>query len=664
MSKLYFLFGIHNHQPAGNDPYVFREAFDLCYKPFLDVLKEFPQIKCNIHVSGPLYDWILENEKGYLGILKELAEKKQVEMISGGYYEPILQTIPDSDKLAQIRLMNEFIKKEFNYEPKGMWLAERIWEPYLARSISDAGLKYTFLDDTHFRKAGLGEKELFGYYLTEESSKSIAVFPISKTLRYKIPFSKAEEAIAILKSFKKKNDVLVTLFDDGEKFGLWPTTNDWVYKKEWLRRFFLLLQKNKKHIETILASEAVNRFMPNGLIYLPNSSYIEMDEWVMEPKDFFLYKDLKDCVKDRSDYDRIRHFINAGFFRNFFLKYPRLNYMHKRMLGLSEKMNKNASPEKDKDIFQSLWKSQCNCGYWHGVFGGFYFGHIRAAIYENLIEAEKKYDERYMDRFLTAERADLDLDGLNETMIKNRKMIACFSDKGATIVELSLKERNFNLLNTITRREELYHAYMKGRLKKELVYDKYERLSFMDHLVGKKMTINDFNRMRKIKTLSNEIYAYAAAERDSSVDLNYVLKNKDIEFAKRISMGTDSEVFAEYEFKNEDFTKKYDFSVEFNLFLQSSRDAMIFAKDKHFGVEEKTTLKGLSKFAIEDKFKGIRITFEFDSANVFFLPIYSMTNSIKEGGKDIEKMFQEISVLLVKKNKGDKFKIHLSVDNI
>ena len=44
MSKVYFLFGIHNHQPVGNDPFVFNKAFEDCYRPFIEVLKEFPEI--------------------------------------------------------------------------------------------------------------------------------------------------------------------------------------------------------------------------------------------------------------------------------------------------------------------------------------------------------------------------------------------------------------------------------------------------------------------------------------------------------------------------------------------------------------------------------------------------------------------------------------------
>ena len=665
MGKLYFLFGIHNHQPVGNDPYVFREAFDKCYKPFLDVLEEFPKVKLTMHFSGPLFDWLMENEKEFIGRLKRMADKDQIEMIGGGYYEPILQTISDKDKFSQIALMNDFIKDKFGKKPEGMWLAERIWEPYLARIINESGLRYTFLDDTHFRKAGLDEKEFLGHYATEDSSRPIAVFPISKTLRYKIPFSRPTEAIAILKKFSgKKEDILITLFDDGEKFGLWPTTYYWVYEKNWLRDFFRLLVKNEKYIETITASEALKKFPSNGLVYIPNSAYVEMDEWVMEPRDFFRYKELKDYLKDRPDYDEIRYFINSGFFRNFFLKYPRLNYMHKRMLGLSDKLNENASPEKDKDIFQSLWKSQCNCGYWHGVFGGFYFGNIRSSIYENLIEAEKKYDERYEKKSLIIKRADIDLDGTSETMVKNGKMIACFSDKGATMTELSLKEKNFNIINTITRREETYHKKIRGRARRDIVYDKCERLCFSDHLVAKKIVLNDYLKQRKLKTLSNDAYISSPDEKEDPAVLNYAFESKDLDFSKKIMIGSGSDVEARYDFGVSSLLRKYNFAVEFNFFIQSAKDAMVRFEDKSFNVDEKISVKSINSLKIEDRFKGITTAIEFDRADVFIVPVYSITNSIDSESQSIGKMFQEISVLVIKRSKDKGFKIRLSVDYI
>ena len=664
MSKVYFLFGIHNHQPVGNDQFVFNDAFEKCYGQFLDVLKEFPEIKCNVNISGPLYDWISKNKPDYIKDLKEMADKKQIEIIGGGYYEPVLSIIPDKDKKSQLKVMNDFIKKEFNKIPKGMWLAERIWEPQLASVISEAGLKFTFLDDVHFRSAGIQDKELTGYYMTEDSGKPLAVFPINKKLRFKIPFSLAEEALSLLKGFKQEEDILVTFFDDGEKFGSWPWTYDWIYTKGWLKKFFKLLMENQNSIETITASDALKKFKPNNLVYIPTSSYREMDEWVMEPEEFRNYNELKDYIKKHSNANKLKNFTRAGFFRNYFKKYPRANYMHKKMLYLSENIHKKTTYKKDKKIFCHLWKSQCNCGYWHGLFGGFYFGNIRAAIYENLIKAEKELDKKYEKDDLVVQKNDFSFDGLPEIIVKNKQLITSFSDRGGTLLELGYKDKNFNLLNTITRKEEAYHNKNKEKKKdkrikrEEIIYDKYERLSLVDHLLNKNITLNDFDRQKNFRTISDNIYKSSLNKKEKSVSLNYKYNEKDLEFTKKINIALNAEMNVKYAFQNNDIFKEYNFATEFNIFFQSPRDVKFYSEKGEINLKRKRVFRKVKNLKIADYFKGIYLRFDFSEADVFIMPIHSFANS--QFG--LEKVCQQASILFIKKDKEKTFDLKLKID--
>ena len=119
-----------------------------------------------------------------------------------------------------------------------MWLAERVWEPALAKLIADAGMKFTLVDDGHFRAAGL-EGTLRGYYVTEKAGTPLALFPIDKKLREAIPFLKAWETIDVIDKLRgeTEGDAAVTYGDDGEKFGVWPHTKEWVLGKGLAARF-------------------------------------------------------------------------------------------------------------------------------------------------------------------------------------------------------------------------------------------------------------------------------------------------------------------------------------------------------------------------------------------------------------------------------------------
>jgi len=611
--------------------------------------------------------------------LKNLEAKGQLELISGGYYEPILSVVSDDDKLAQLKLMNEFIGKKFKKTPQGVWVSERIWEPHLAGIINVAGLKYTFLDDTHFRYAGLAKNEFFGYYITEEALKPIFVFPISKTLRYKIPFSRVEETIGLLKSFLCHNeDILVTLFDDGEKFGLWPHTYDWVYKKGWLNNFFSLLTKNFDSIETIFAHEAITRFKPQGIVYLPCSSYEEMTEWVLEPEGFSKYELLKDYLKKNDNFGVFKDFIRGGFFRNFYRKYARLNYMHKRMLFLSRRLHNKTSPKDDKEMFKSLWRAQCNCGYWHGIFGGFYLGHIRAAIYENLIQAEKGFDKKYTKKPFIVERADIDLDGFQDTIVKNNRLICVISDRGGTILELSLKDKDFNLLNTITRQEESYHKRVKENTKKNikdavtiheiiqskekdldkyLIYDKYERLGLIDHVLEKNISLEKFNKQTNFWTLANEVYTVSIGKKKNGAVLSYSYQQEDLEFIKKISFTKKAKFDVEYIFNKNNLLQNYDFGVEFNLFLQSPQDIILVADGSRISGADYKTFKNISSLGIKDSYKGIDVRFSFDEADVFVMLLHSVSSS--ESG--FEKSYQQMVILFINRINKESFNLCINL---
>ncbi|HKF37322.1 MAG TPA: 4-alpha-glucanotransferase, partial [Ktedonobacteraceae bacterium] len=159
---------IHNHQPVGNFPWVFQQVYEESYLPMIQALERHPTIRLGLHYTGSLLDWIDEAHPEFLERIAVLIRRKQVEIVSGGYYEPILPSIPDADKIAQVRRLTERLAGDFGVKASGMWIAERVWEPSLARLILEAGIEWTILDDVHFKDAGLEDKDLYGYYATED----------------------------------------------------------------------------------------------------------------------------------------------------------------------------------------------------------------------------------------------------------------------------------------------------------------------------------------------------------------------------------------------------------------------------------------------------------------------------------------------------------------
>jgi len=637
--KVNLLIAIHCHQPVGNFPGIFQDAFEKAYLPFLDVFEDFTNIKLSFHYSGSLLDWLVQKHPEFIERLKVLVKERRIEIIGGGYFEPMLALIPFRDAMGQISRFKEKVKDVFGCEFRGAWLTERIWEPKIPYILNAAGIDFTIVDDYHFKITGRDTEKLNGYYLSEEESKGVFVFPGSERLRYLLPFRLPGETISYLRERlnSEQSDLTITFADDGEKFGLWPGTNKWVYREKWLKNFFTALEENKEWISTLTFSEHIKRSKPAGSIYLPCASYREMLEW------------------------------SGGFFRNFFIKYPEANNMHKKMFFVSRRLaeledKQIASSDKLDLAKKYLYMGQFNDAYWHGIFGGLYLSHLRCEVYENLIKAENLVEEIEKSKEKIVQY-DFDKDGKDELIVSTKRMRLYFRpEEGATISEWDDKSKCFNLTNTIARRFEHYHQQIKEKIKQQpyekdmevkgiksihdhnavkgsdldrvLFYDRYPRYSLRDYLLDAKTSLEDFyqGKFTEVAKSANAVYDLAEKAEDSKKVLKFSRKEIiDLCLVKITKIITIANNVMSVEYFLENFgIKKIDFifGPEFNLSLY----------DSELG-EAANEEENASSFVVNDLWKDIRLDYSINpSSRIWTFPVETISDS--ESGA--EKMYQEL----------------------
>ena len=508
---------LHDHQPVGNFDHVFEQAYQDSYRLFLDVFEPYESLKVGLHTSGPLLEWLEANHPEYLDRVARLVAAGRIEIIGGAFYEPILSMIPRQDRVGQIQSFTRLLERRFATQVRGMWMPERVWEQNMTSDLVAAGIRYTMLDDFHFKNAGLSDDQLHGYYLTEDDGNLLAVFPDSEPLRYMIPFRAPHETIDYLAYVASRHPGAVAVFgDDGEKFGAWPETKKTCYDDGWLRNFFDLVAANGEWIKSVTPTEVLDSTAPLDKIYLPEGSYREMTEWVLPSEQLAEYAAVRRELEHDPRWPRIARFVRGGFWRNFRVKYPEANEMYSRMMMVSRRLQSAIEAGADRELVEqarrALYRGQCNCAYWHGAFGGVYLPHLRNAIYAQLITADNLLNAALgkPQTWVELTSDDYNFDGWQEVQLAGDRLVALAAPgRGGTLYELDVRQIAHNLLATLTRRPEAYHRkvlagadakndiagvmdrviFKQQGLDTRIQYDAYPRKSLVDHFYDPQTTL-------------------------------------------------------------------------------------------------------------------------------------------------------------------------------
>ena len=680
----------HNHQPVGNFDGVFEQAYRDSYLPFLDVLQDYPEIPFGLHTSGSLLEWLEVRHPEYIDCVRKMVASSQIEIIGGAFYEPILSNIPRRDRIGQIQRFSEHLNQLFRTSVRGLWLPERVWEQTFAGDIAAAGLQYTMVDDYHFRCAGIPQNELMGYYATEDEGRILFMFPDSERLRYLIPFGKPEECIEYLQEIAANYDNPVIVFgDDGEKFGSWPETYQHVYVDGWLRKFLDLLRQNESWLKVTTPSGVLDHVAPIGRTYLPDASYREMTEWVLPPAAQKAFVSLKGLYPENEEWQSLAGFTRGGNWRNFRTRYPESNEMYARMIEVSNRLvtlqsQANLS-EDDREMLEDavthLYRSQCNCTYWHGAFGGLYLPHLRNAIYKELIQAEVLMDQvtRGIGAWVDVAVGDFNLDARQEVKLSNHRMVALLSPAmGGHIYELDLKASEVNILATLNRRPEPYHQriidfannvvstsdvdlaavskeikFRQPNLEKKISYDKWPRKSLVDLFLQPGATLDEFRRGDAvIGDFATGVYdaSVRKGEQKIAVEMRRKGRVSDLngEVRKIVVLSSDrpNELLVQYHLIGFPKNVPLHFAVELNFAaMPGGADDRYFydASGQRLGtLDTLLDQADADRISLVDEWLGLDVSLELSRAGgIWTMPIETISQS--EGG--FEAVHQSVCVV-------------------
>jgi hypothetical protein len=545
-------------------------------------------------------------------------------------YEPILPIWPEAQIEAQVLAHRRFTQKRFGQSPEVIWLPERVWEPTLAGPFARLGIRGVPVDDSELREAGVSGTDLLKAWSCGSEAQPLRLFPISESLRYRIPFSPLEETLAELKAAAVGFERAVVVYgDDGEKFGSWPRTHAHVYAGGWLRRF----------LETMLAtpwlklshfSELLDE--PATRIELPAGTYPEMVEWAR----------LAGAGRT----------VPSGQnpWRNFLAKYSEAGRLHRVVQDFAAL----GAPS------DHILRAQCNCAYWHGVFGGVYLPHLRSALYEELARSRQESSDGLIQ--VTS--------GVAGHYLSTPDLDLCVEEKGGALTVILPHDPPFNWACTLMRRKEAYHNELlhgesktsqgpgsvhsaKGKggnhWSKRLTYDPYERTSLVDHFLSGRVTVSHFaaGTLGERATFVRGPYHGSATNGQISLAATGSIDRDETagSVTKTLRASGDGAFLVSYDVSQAAFPRGR-FGVEWNLTALASAgpDRWLEINGRPAGEPRgRGTHTGVTEFGIVDRWGGKAIRVEFDPPGTL---LHFGLHTVSQSERSYEHVYQQTAFLV------------------
>ncbi|MDR2101418.1 MAG: DUF1926 domain-containing protein [Treponema sp.] len=420
---LNIIVGFHNHIPNGIADDEFETIYHTQLQPCITALNQYPGIPVVLHYSGVLLQRIYTAHREFFMLIKDLIARKQVELLGGGFYEPLLPLLPLADKIGQIELQTTYLRQHFGKRPQGCWLPALAWEQNMVGALSTCGMGFTFLDEGQFRLAGLSGEGLYTPCFSEDQGKIITVFPISNRINADLGRKRASLVMeALAREIPEGGKRIVTVFPKE----LYTEGDGSVLPESRFRSFFEELSRVQEFIE----------FTSPGRIF-KNQGCL---------KKAYFPSSLETKVPETSPGNGSP---SAGTLpQQFLIRYPEANGIYAKMIFTHVLINQlRGDKSRKRTAREELWKAQGYDAFCPGNDGGIYRHPVRKAVYRALIEAERITREKggFIPSLMNF---DFDLDGQGEYLFQGEKVNCYVQLEGASVFELDYLPEAWNYLDT------------------------------------------------------------------------------------------------------------------------------------------------------------------------------------------------------------------------
>lgn len=501
-----------------------KEFSSVC-KPVLKFSYRNADFKLAFHFHGPQLEFYKKEHPEAIEIMRTLTDRKQLEILGGGYYDPLFPLLFPRDRTTQLDMLSYLVRETIGKRPRGMVLCASAWDASLVQCFSISGMEYVILDEALIPV----QKHKFIPLIMSDKGKSIAILSAENSLKKNTSLPPNEFLDVILKAVEKANktsedyisslDKIVTIQFSLQEFGF-------LFSNGWMQSLYsCVLERDDFYFgnpNNYLKS--VSFKVP---LYIPSGICAKIAQRAYTP-----YKSINE-----------EKALSASIF-DFLQVYPQANRLYSRLVYLcllvNQKKGDKIRKKVARDKILEAQKGSAFIGFPNEAFLSFT---DRQNSYKNLIEAEKiiREIEDFSEALLGF---DYNGDGLNEYIFRMKGYFAVVDLKGGAIREFDVMQSGGNYADNLSRMAE-FDGYD----------DDYERGLFIDHL----FTDDEFNQYLKNKPVCSAVFSRsvyteikcAPQHKELEILAKSVFEQKQPVSLRKRYVATSSGMMIQYILKNE-----------------------------------------------------------------------------------------------------------------
>ena len=594
---------------------ILEKEYQTVFKPVLKCMLSHPSLRISFSFTGIQMEYYRKKHSEMFEILHELIQRKQAEILGGGYYDPVFPLLFPQDRTGQIDLLSSAIRETTGKRPRGLSLCASGWDSGMLTSLSTCTMEYVLLDESLIP----AEKNKSIPLIMSDKGKSITILPVFSSLKNAC-FDSLSAFFAEVDTIVKKG---IKSLSSEELSGL--STNGITIQFSTDEFKSLLENKFLEEIAEKVSEEDCEYKMGTCFQFVKSSFYKEpvyisaglskeISQWAVKP-----YQAVKNIKSPLTIFD-------------FFQIYPQSRALYDRMLYVSLLVSQtHGDKARKKSSRELLWEAQNGNGFICTAKGAFVNSSFRQNAYRILMDVEKIL-RNCNDFTPSVSSFDYNSDGLNEYVCRMDNYFSQISLLGGAVRELCPIQSSGNYADNLSRSIEF-----------EGVSDGYDRGLFVDHLFSDEELSYYLDNLPSGNGIFSKMYysevKFNSTRKEILLEVTALYKKKQKVNLKKKYVLTASGMMIQYILKNESDSKlSAKFAVE-SSFAQTNFENTDFSaykletimdgvkrevdtKSSSKDLNSKGTLSAVQAYYVTDTDNEISFMFEpNEEAELSFVPI-------------------------------------------